>query len=57
MRVWDGQVYTTVCTVDYQQDLLYGTENSDQYYMEAWVGGECGGEWMQVYVGVNSWSW
>ena len=39
------------------KDLLSSTENSDQYYVEAWMGGEFGGEWIQVYVGINSGSW
>ena len=33
-----------------QQDLLYSTWNSAQCYVAAWMGGECGGEQIQVYV-------
>ena len=30
--------------------LLYGTENSAQHYMTAWMGGEAKGEWVHAYV-------
>ena len=30
--------------------LLYGTWNSAQCYMAAWMGGESGGEWKHVYI-------
>ena len=33
--------------------LPYSTGNSDQCYVDAWVGGEFGGEWLHVYVRVN----
>ena len=32
------------------KDLLYSTGNSAQCYVTAWVGGELGGEWIQVYI-------
>ena len=32
------------------KDLLYSTGNSAQCYVAAQVGGESGGEWIQVYV-------
>ena len=32
------------------KDLLYSTWNSAQCYLAAWMGGEFGGEWIQVYV-------
>jgi len=31
------------------KDLLYGTGNSAQCYVAAWMGGELGGEWLHVY--------
>ena len=33
--------------------LLYSTGNSAQCYVAAWMGGEFGGEWIQVYVWLN----
>ena len=30
--------------------LLYSAGNSAQCYVAAWMGGEFGGEWIQVYV-------
>ena len=38
------------------KDLLYSTGNSAQCYVAAWVGGEFGGEWIQVYVWASSFS-
>ena len=35
------------------KDLLYSTWNSAQYYVPAWIGG-FGGEWIQVYVWLES---
>ena len=32
------------------KDLLYGTGNSAQCYVAAWMGGGFGGEWMRAYV-------
>ena len=32
------------------QDLLYGTGDSAQCHMAAWMGEEFGGEWIHVYV-------
>ena len=32
------------------KDLLYGTWNSAQCYILAWMGGGFGGEWIHVYV-------
>ena len=32
------------------KQLLYSTGNSAQCYVAAWMGGDCGGEWIQVYV-------
>ena len=34
--------------------LLYSTGNSVQCYVTAWMGGECGEEWIQVYVWLSS---
>ena len=31
------------------KDLLYGTGNSAQCYVAAWMGGEFWGEWIRVY--------
>ena len=33
--------------------LLYTTGNSAQCYLAAWMRGEFGGEWIQVYVLLN----
>ena len=32
------------------KELLYSTRNSTQCYLAAWMGGEFGGEWIQVCV-------
>ena len=48
--VWDGHVYTAKSKIDNQQDLLYSTKNSAPCYVEAWMGGEFGGEQIHVYV-------
>ena len=32
------------------KQLLYSTGNSAQCYVAAWMGGDCGGEWIHVYV-------
>ena len=32
------------------QEKIYGTWNSAQCYVAAWMGGEFGGEWIHVYV-------
>ena len=32
------------------KDQLYGTGNSVQCYVAAWIGAEFGGEWIHVYV-------
>ena len=48
--VWDGHVYTAKSKMDNQQDLLYSTNNSAPCYVEAWMGGEFGGERIHVYV-------
>ena len=32
------------------KDLLYNTWNSTQCYVEAWMGGQFGAEWMHAYV-------
>ena len=32
------------------KDLLYSTGNSAQCYVAAWMEGEFGGKWIQVYV-------
>ena len=29
---------------------MYGTGNSAQYFVAAWMGAEFGGEWIQVYI-------
>ena len=36
------------------KDLLYSTKNSAQYYVAAWMGGEFGGDWIHVYIQLNS---
>ena len=36
------------------KDLLYNTGNSAQGYVAAWIGGEFGGEWIQVYVWLST---
>ena len=36
------------------KDLLYSTGNPAQCYMAAWMGGEFGGEWIDVYVWLSS---
>ena len=36
------------------KDLLYSTETSVQCYVAAWMGGDFGGEWIQVYVWLSS---
>ena len=32
------------------KDLLHNTGNSPQCYVDSWMGGEFGGEWIRVYV-------
>ena len=32
------------------KNLLYNTQNSSQFYVAAWMGGEFGEEWTHVYV-------
>ena len=32
------------------KDLLCSTGNSAQGFVAPWMGGECGGEWIRVYV-------
>ena len=44
-----------LCTLLYlkwitNQDLLDSTGNSAECFVAAWMGGESGGEWIQVYV-------
>jgi len=36
------------------EDLLYSTGSSAQCYVSAWMGGWFGGEWIQVYVWLSS---
>jgi len=36
------------------KDLLYSTGNPAQCYMAAWMGGEFGGEWIDMYVWLSS---
>ena len=31
------------------KDLLYSISNSTQCYVESWMGGEFGGEWIHIY--------
>ena len=38
------------------KDLLCSTGNSAQYYVAAWMGGEFGGEWIQVYAWLSPFS-
>ena len=35
------------------KDLLYSIWDSAQCYVAAWMGGEFGGEWIHVYVGLR----
>ena len=35
------------------KDILYSTGNSAQCYVAAWMGGEFGGEWIHVSVGLS----
>ena len=45
-----SSVLTALFKMDNENVLLYSTGNSAQCYMAAWVGAECGGEWIHVYV-------
>ena len=47
-----GMVMYTLLYVKWvsNKGLLYSPGDSAQCYVEAWVGGEFGGEWIQVYV-------
>ena len=47
-----GEVKYTLSYLKWRtnKDLLYGTGNFAQCYGAAWMGGESGGEWIQVYV-------
>ena len=48
-------MYTLLCLEWItNKDLLYCTRNSAKYYVTAWMGGKFGGECMQVYVWLNS---
>ena len=56
---WDEGIVTEFGMVMYTQlylkwitnkDLLYGTGNSDQCYVAAWMGGELGRERIRIYV-------
>ena len=38
MSTWDSDIHATVCKMDRQQDLLYNTGNSGQYYVVTYVG-------------------
>ena len=50
--LWGGRVHTAIFKVDNQQGL-YGTGNSAQRYMAAWLAGEFGEEaYMCMYGGV-----
>ena len=42
MSTWDSDIHATVCKMDRQQDLLYNTGNSGQYYVVTYVGGSDG---------------
>ena len=35
------------------KDLQYSTGNSTPCYVAAWMGGEFGGEWIQVHIWVS----
>ena len=44
-------MYTLLCLKwKTKKDVLYGTGNSAQCYVAAWMEGEFRGEWMHVYV-------
>ena len=47
-----GMVMYTLLYVKWvsNKGLLYSPGDSAQCYVAAWVGGEFGGEWIQVYV-------
>ena len=44
--------YTTTKRIT-NKDQLYSTGNSGQCYVVAWMGGDFGGEWINVYVWLN----
>ena len=54
--VWNGHVHSAIKRIITllkritNMDLLYGTWNSAQCYVAAWMGEGFGGEWMHVYV-------
>ena len=50
VREFGMDMYTAIFKMDNQQGL-YSTWNSAQCYVEAWIGGAFGGEWIHVYVG------
>ena len=36
------------------KDLLYGTGNSAQCYVAAWMGGMLGREWIHIYIHIHT---
>ena len=55
----DGEFGINIYTLLYlkwitNKDLLYSTWNSAQCCVAAWMGGGFGGEWIYVYVWLNS---
>ena len=51
VRVFEIDLYTLLYLKWItNKDLLYSTWNSAQCYVAAWMGGEPGGEWIQVCI-------
>ena len=49
VREFGIDVHTLLCLKWISnKDLLYSTGNSAQCYVAVWMGGEFGGEWIQV---------
>ena len=47
---WDQHEHTALFEMENQQGPTVSSGNSAQCYMAAWMGGEIGREWLQVYV-------
>ena len=47
---WDQHEHTALFEMENQQGPTVSSGNSAQCYIAAWMGGEIGGEWLQVYV-------
>ena len=48
--VWGGDYTLLYLKWIANKDLLYSTWNSAQCYAAAWMGGEFGGEWIDVHM-------